>query len=617
MAGKKRRPNTHSPTIHRDASSAWAHLVRCGGLELTGRDAGFEAKLLAELVAPPDSSLDEVLTRTRLDEFLSAFFSVAQPYVRMFEAILRFFESAGATRGRQDWCIAFEGLEQLGLEHFKALLATWQSIRGKVAIPALNFEGAWTIRKILIGRRPERTLDLSVYSQQPRWPEWLVRWISRYDAGEFLPLPRDRLESDLPKELHVIFPFLCAFAFRLSKSGLSRNQLKAAWAASSRRAPAHDALNLFTLAWIESDFYLRNRLKEIYAAKDLTPTELQRIGKELQDFIDQHPTRYLEADVSMSQFEEVLRLPVWQQRHELYAVWVATEIVDSLQQHTVKLHHDGGRLEFAFRETLLATILTATPLTSIYAERRSPLSPDAKSTTRKEGIQPDYGVWRNGPKDARNCILAIECKHYLESAGSRFREVLSDYALSLPNAHVCLVNHGPIGDVLQSLPDHLLSRCSTFEHLMTENIEARQKLATLVRDIIGPPLLVVNPIAQASAQGDCVVVLDISPSMRPFLDTPTSAPQLLKLIQDTGATALMTIDEQIRDVLEPTQSAVENAVTRRGSGTLLAPALASLIALYKRAVVVTDEDGVNTLQGLGYTLIASLAAGVEVLDIHR
>jgi hypothetical protein len=468
-----------------------------------------------------------------------------------------------------------------------------------------------------MGGGAEVSEDLAAGFRQPRWPEWLVSWISRYDAEEFLPLPRDRLESDLPKELHVILPFLCAVAFRLFKSGLSRNQLKAVWATHHQQKLEHDALNLVTLAWIESDYYLHSLLRELYTARDLTSAELQRIGAELEDLVARYPTRYLDAEVSMSQFEEVLRLPVWQQRHELYAVWVATEVVDGLQQHTIKLHHDGGRLEFAFRETLLATVLTATPLTSIYTERRSSLSPEAQSTTRKEGIQPDYGVWRDGPKDARNCILAIECKHYLETAGGRFIEVLSDYALSLPKAHVCLVNHGPIGNVLQSLPDHLRKRCSTFEHLMTENTEARAKLATLVRHIIGPPAFVVNPAAQAFAQGDCVVVLDISPSMKPFLDAPTSAPQLLKLIKDTGAAALMTIDEQIRDVLEPTQSAVENAVTRQGSGTRLAPALASLIALYKRAIVVTDEDGIKTLQGLEYTPIASPAPGVEVLDIHR
>ena len=47
MAGEQRHPDTHSPAIHRDASSAWAYLVRRGGLELAGRDAGFETKLLA------------------------------------------------------------------------------------------------------------------------------------------------------------------------------------------------------------------------------------------------------------------------------------------------------------------------------------------------------------------------------------------------------------------------------------------------------------------------------------------------------------------------------------------------------------------------------------------
>lgn len=591
--------------------------MHCGGLELSGRDLGFEAKLLEELLAPPEASLDEWLAHTTLNEFLSAFFAVAQPYVHMFEAILHFFRSAGATRGRQDWCIAYEGLEVLGLEHFKTLLATWQSIRGKVAVPSLDFKGAWTLREILIRRGPERKQDLAVYSQKPRLPEWLTGWISHYDGGEFLPLPRDQLESDLPKDLHVVLPFLCTVASRLSKSGLSRTRLIAAWKERSNKAPEHDALNLFTMAWIESDYYLRNRLHELYAARDLPSNELRQIGTELENFLTQYPTRYLEAEVSTSQFEEVLRLPVWQQRHELYAVWIASEIINSLPQHTIKLHHDGGRLEFAFRETLLATILTTTPLTSIYTERRSKLSPDVKSMTRKVGVQPDYSFWRYGSNDQKNCVLAIECKHYRESAGSRFRDVMSDYALSLPNAHVCLVNHGPIANVLKSIPDAWVLRCSTLGDLTTENTQAREKLITLIRNIIGPPSLVLNPVAQSCAQGDCVVVLDISPSMRPFLDAPTSSSQLLKLIRDTRAAALITIDEQIRDVLETTPAAVATALTRRGRGTWLAPSLTSLCALYPRAIVVTDEDGTQTLQGMKYTPIISMAAGVGAWDVHR
>lgn len=35
-------------------------------------------------------------------------------------------------------------------------------------------------------------------------------------------------------------------------------------------------------------------------------------------------------------------------RHELYAVWIATEIVQATEGHRCTIHHDNGRIEFAF-----------------------------------------------------------------------------------------------------------------------------------------------------------------------------------------------------------------------------------------------------------------------------
>jgi hypothetical protein len=483
------------PLVHRDARSAWSHLVKCGGLELSDRDEDFESKL-KDCLEPAAVSLDEALGRATLEKFLRAFFEVACHYRRMFEAILNFFETSGATRGREDWCLALNDGINIGLDHFKSQVAKWRLIKGAIPVPALDFEGAWQIRKILITKGLAEADDLSIYSRDPEWPKWLVDWMSVYDSGEFIPLPRAALEADLPREFHAVISFLVAFAHRLAESALSRPELRREWAARKQRADRGDALNIWTLAWIESDFYLRNRMREFYVARHFKPAERKAIQRELELLTKRFETRYLEIDVSMTDLEELLRLPIWQQRNELFAVWIATEIVNGLQEHCVRLHHDNGRLEFGFRETALATVLTSAPLFTLYSERRSPLAPNSGSKTRSEGVQPDYGIWKTGQTDVSACTLAVECKHYKQSAGRKFTEVLSDYALSLPNAEVYLVNYGPIGDVWEPLSAGLRARCRTLSEYMPLNAEASESLGAAVRRAVGPPTVVVAPAVQ-------------------------------------------------------------------------------------------------------------------------
>lgn len=601
------------PLIHRDARSAWAHLVKCGGLELNDRDDDFEGKL-KDCLEPAAASLDEALGRTTLEKFLRAFFETACDYRRMFEAILKFFETSGATRGREDWCLALNDGLNIGLDHFRRQVAKWRLIKGSVPVPALDFDGAWQIRKILIAKGLAGADDPSIYSQDPEWPKWLVDWMRVYEGGEFTPLPRDALEADLPREFHAVIPFLVAVAHRLSESGLSRQELQKEWAARNRRSDRGDALNIWTLAWIESDFYLRFRLRELYVARHFKPDEFQAIQRELKLLMERFDTRYMDMDVSMTNLEELLRLPIWQQRNDLFAVWIATEIVSGLQDHCIKLHHDNGRLEFGFRETRLATVLSSTPLITLYAEKRSALAPNSGSKTRTQGVQPDYGLWKAGQTDVAACTLAVECKHYKRSAGRKFTEVLSDYALSLPNAEVYLVNYGPIGDVLEPLPSALRDRCVALSNYTPSNIMASESLTDAVRRAVGPPTIAV-PVLQGSAKDEAAILLDISPSMGDFLSASGTKSRLLELAKQLGATTIITVDEQIRDILETTAEGIELAVSRRGEGTSLFIPTSTIASLYERAIVVTDSEGLSTLAGLQTTALKSWVQGLCVVAV--
>jgi capsule polysaccharide modification protein KpsS len=49
-------------------------------------------------------------------------------------------------------------------------------------------------------------------------------------------------------------------------------------------------------------------------------------------------------------------------------------------------------------------------------------------------------------------------------------DVLDDYARAFPNGNVYLVNHGPVGDILQELSSDVQKRCHILQKLTPENL---------------------------------------------------------------------------------------------------------------------------------------------------
>jgi hypothetical protein len=187
----------------------------------------------------------------------------------------------------------------------------------------------------------------------------------------------DRLEptaASLDEALrHASLEKFSAVARRLTESNLSRDSLRNEWQKRRLRQSPGDALDLWSLASLESDSYLRGRLHELYAARKFTPADREAIRRALEGLIAQARTRYLDIDVSMPQFEELLRLPIWQQRNELYAVWVATEIARALDEHVIKLHTimAGSNSDFArLRSRLSLRPLRRSQSTANAARRR-------------------------------------------------------------------------------------------------------------------------------------------------------------------------------------------------------------------------------------------------------
>lgn len=142
---------------------------------------------------------------------------------------------------------------------------------------------------------------------------------------------------------------------------------------------------------------------------------------------------------------DLLTLPAWRRRHELYSVWVGTRILDVVERNAQEMyfHTVNGVLSFEFGGSRLASFNQDNRQLDVWAELRSGLV--GKSAKRKKGIQPDFRVLKTDLSKSINAqtIYIVECKHYLNSNTSNFTQAGVDYARSCPNSAVHIVNHGP------------------------------------------------------------------------------------------------------------------------------------------------------------------------------
>jgi hypothetical protein len=191
-----------------------------------------------------------------------------------------------------------------------------------------------------------------------------------------------------------------------------------------------------------------------------------RDGKEMvagiQFILSAFPSRQTQLEKKYSELSDVLSLPAWKQRHELYSVWVGTALLRVAKQRTNRLQFNpvNGVLSFAFGGSRLATYEWEGQQYDVWAEFRSDLT--VRSEKRKKGIQPDFRVMKAtiGGSDNAKTTFVLECKHYLKPSLSNFTQAAHDYSKTCANAKVFVVNHGPADhDLLaSSLSDDIAGR---------------------------------------------------------------------------------------------------------------------------------------------------------------
>lgn len=566
------RPHEAAPmTITLKNSPAfWAELIAAGGLEPKERDldmvADIEQRLGLEL-----GTLEAALPQTKLDDLVRAIFGGVAPFGAMYRDILNFFKAAAAKKGRHELRLELDDIP-FDLKHLEAF--------GEAIAASTAFE-ILPLLSVMQAFRMAGALEMALQGvEHPPLAEDVQQWLDSSQRGKLDPFPASLRSGWTGPSTRA--------AAMLTQASLTFLREQASTIEACRllltRAKRDDIFDPPAAAGIANDLWFNRMIAALAHTKQLSREAAMEVENQLASFLEPFVLQPVMIDAAPADLRRLLSLPAWKQRYELYAVWVAVEIVNCLPDHECTIHTSNGVLEFGFCEKTLATFKGRRDKTELVAERKSRLI-DPLGKSRKGNAQPDYGLWRDG-----TCTLVVEVKHYKRVAKRSFSEVLVDYARAHPEAEVVLVNYGPTGDSIDSMQTarDIAGRCQHIPYLNPLNDSARQQLKELVIEGAGPP----------PASG--LLLLDVSASMSHAFESSYGGPS--EIASWLRSSDLDGINEVVfADTEERWRGSLEEAKTKAQSwtpsrGTALVPLLGRLLADRSEIMVATDLDGILEME---------------------
>ncbi|MEE6289247.1 hypothetical protein V2J52_16455 [Georgenia sp. MJ173] len=247
------------------------------------------------------------------------------------------------------------------------------------------------------------------------------------------------------------------------------------------------------LAQAATDHWPASQMKAVHGLAEVSrqgsppaPGKLQATARWLDRFWVESP-----ADEMAAALADVLSLPSWGRRHELYAAWVLTQL-DAALPGRLEIDVVDGAIRFPFSATRIATLDVAGDdggprRVELWSELRS-AADDLAGEGRTNAIQPDYVFLDPAAGAPAGAVLAVEVKQYLRSALRNPGLALRDYAHSLPSATVLLVAHGPLSPRVTTLTrEEDVDRVAAFAHVRPTVGSRCESFRAAVTGVLPPP----------------------------------------------------------------------------------------------------------------------------------
>lgn len=616
----------------------WDFLKEKAGLDIKNYDSHIVEELCKGLnIPPPREDIKKELQKRNIsvELFIGAFLKAIQPYAQMMAALCVFFYLHGVKRTNKEMKILFDfgkGPEDLGfdLRHFREILCRYRKISQYVAIYGWNHNTLWSLAGIF---RNFWQYD----PQDSNADDWLLNYGQNKKFSFPLPvLPATGVE-EIDLWLQRVWQVWVTIILECRKYGSNRDDLRKYAETQRKESPEiakeqeesyesirrslelpdfkdWDAKTLFHLdqeRWPESMlrglFGFTEKLIEIPKAERLE--KAQPTIQQIQELFSNLPHWERKREVLIKEVLELLNLPIWNKRHELYQTWVLTQIDKALEDYQRTIHHIDGALFLKFSGTHVGTIETEKGRIHIWSELRSPLA-NPVGEGRKGHIQPDYSLTFEPVTEPSQTLLAIECKQYRRAKPKNFVDALIDYASGRPNAKVILVNYGEMPEkILNQIDENLKQKTLLIGNFIPDRLEEFEIFRDALLQSMPNPINLEKELALKELQCDLIAV-DISGSMEKILDEERVL-KILWMIVNTFPTAkLLAIDTAVKREWDKAKIGLNEllALPRKG-GTNLPVALSSYDLSH--SVILTDDDGWNQLSKMSIPPYLVIEVGSE------
>lgn len=453
------------------AVDLWDVFTKASNLQKDFYDKELEKQIRKKLALPDTVNIRKSLTQkdTPVESLLAAILTAMQPFSQMMCDLLKMFIKASAGQGDCNLRIHMElGQVDEALDFDLENFRQYERVTGQVCriveakMPKELWKMVYIFQKgwITNNKMPIEQNDirqwLEEYRTEDKWPDFMPD----------RPLMGNQYLDNLTAKCWDIFEMAVARCRQVYDEDKGRCQTVQDECDQSKG-------NQFWAA--EQDCWTSQFLEAVACTAatfhHLSIDRREKLAKDIADDL----RRYL-SDTEMEKIEimqmvddliEILNLPFWKKRHELYSVWVSTQIVEALKDRDIKFQVKDNTLSFSFGGSHIATCNGLCPPLEIWAEFRT----SAKKLVghgRTNAIQPDYTLAVDSVKDPDNTVVVVECKQYETPDIRNFRDAVIDYANGRPKAVVMLAGYGIVPP-------------KVYEEIESENIKSRAAGFSLMR----------------------------------------------------------------------------------------------------------------------------------------
>ena len=490
------------------------------------------------------------------EKFIGAFFKVLQPYAQMMNDICIFFSNHKVKGTNETLKIVFdfgnitENLD-FNLENFRSVLTNYTKVKKKVTY--YHVTSVWALHSIL---RNFPITNEKIANRKAK------KWLDAYDSDRYLKpelelsaTGYDDLDLQLQRVLDLWNDYVNTCRSYSENVSEFRTKFRSQNSDDDRGQQPSGRIDL-TLGWsanqlgAEMDRWSASIIELLFGFVEslagMPERDRDRIAESqqmaLQNYFNGLPKSEAEIEDVVTELTELLNMPVWKKRYELFSTWMLSALDQALANYDRKIHDNSGVLLLNFSATHLMTVQSADGPFEIWAENRTYLL-NPTGHGRKSGIQPDYTIYQPTVGDPKDCIACVEVKQYKKASVRNFGNALNDYANGLPNADIFLANYGPVP---ASLPLVHPTRSSCFGGVQPFTAILSTFKTALLQTLPLAKALTVKEVVQKTLTELSIdtIYVDVSGSMDRVLQREYIRSCLRNLLKHKKAATLVAMDNE-------------------------------------------------------------------------